>query len=212
MKTSWQLYADFIKGIWKQNPVLRQLLGMCPTLAVTTTALQGFTMGMAVTFVVTLSGIIISSFRLHIPHQVRIATFTIIIATFVTITDLVLAAVIPPMSKALGPYVPLIVVNCLILGRMEAFASKQPVSRSLMDTLGMGLGFTLTLVILGSIRELLSSGAVMGQQVLATTGTGGWFEPWVIMILPPGAFITLGLLLGGINAAGRRRAHSGGGS
>ncbi len=204
MKTSWQLYADLIKGLWRENPVFRQLLAMCPTLAVTTTALQGFTMGIAVVFVLILSGVVISSFRKLIPHQVRIATFTIIIAAFVTITDLILAATFPPMSKALGPYVPLIVVNCIILGRMEAFTSKHPVSRSFMDALGMGLGFTLTLVILGSIRELMSSGAVFGYQILTTQAAGGWFRPWVIMILPPGAFITLGILLGIINTFSRK--------
>ncbi len=210
MKTSWQLYGDLIKGLWRENPVLRQLLGMCPTLAVTTTVLQGFTMGMAVTFVIALSGMVISSFRHLIPHQVRIATFTIIIATFVTIIDLTLAATMPSMSKALGPYVPLIVVNCIILGRMEAFASKNRVSRSFMDTLGMGLGFTLILVILGGIREILSTGSILstgffpGYQVLITRANGGWFEPWVIMILPPGAFITLGILLGLINTFSKK--------
>ncbi len=204
MKTSWQLYADLIKGLWRENPVFMQLLAMCPTLAVTTTAFQGFTMGIAVVFVLVLSGVVISSFRKLIPHQVRIATFTIIIATFVTITDLTLAATFPPMSKALGPYVPLIVVNCIILGRMEVFTSKHTVSRSFMDTLGMGLGFTLALVILGSIRELLSSGAVFGYQILITQAAGGWFRPWVIMILPPGAFITLGILLAIINSFSRK--------
>jgi electron transport complex protein RnfE len=204
MKTSWQLYADLIKGLWRENPVFMQLLAMCPTLAVTTTAFQGFTMGIAVVFVLVLSGVVISSFRKLIPHQVRIATFTIIIATFVTITDLTLAATFPPMSKALGPYVPLIVVNCIILGRMEVFTSKHTVSRSFMDTLGMGLGFTLAPVILGSIRELLSSGAVFGYQILITQAAGGWFRPWVIMILPPGAFITLGILLAIINSFSRK--------
>ena len=204
MKTSWQLYADLIKGLWRENPVFMQLLEMCPTLAVTPTAFQGFTMGIAVVFVLVLSGVVISSFRKLIPHQVRIATFTIIIATFVTITDLTLAATFPPMSKALGPYVPLIVVNCIILGRMEVFTSKHTVSRSFMDTLGMGLGFTLALVILGSIRELLSSGAVFGYQILITQAAGGWFRPWVIMILPPGAFITLGILLAIINSFSRK--------
>ncbi len=204
MKTSWQLYLDLVKGLWRENPVFRLLLGMCPTLAVTTTALQGFSMGMAVVFVMILSGVAISSFRKFIPHQVRIVTFTIIIATFVTIIDLTLAATFPPMSKALGPYVPLIVVNCIILGRMEAFTSKHSVSRSFMDTLGMGLGFTLALVILGSIRELLSSGAVFGYQILTTQAAGGWFQPWVIMILPPGAFITLGILLAIINSFSRK--------
>ncbi|NOZ60180.1 MAG: electron transport complex subunit E [Calditrichaeota bacterium] len=191
---SWQLYVDFVKGLWRENPVFRQILGMCPTLAVTNSAINGLSMGLATTFVVVASGIVISSFRRLIPNQVRIATFTVIIATFVTVADLFLAAKFPAISKALGPYVPLIVVNCLILGRQEQFASKNPVIRSLADTFGMGLGFTWALILLGSIRELLGSGSIFNVQIL-----GDWFRPWIIMILPAGAFITLGILIGLMN-------------
>ncbi len=188
------LYRDFIKGIWKENPVFVILLGMCPTLAVTTKAVFGLSMGLAVIFVLTSSSLLVSIFRKFIPNQVRIATFTIIIATFVTIADYFLKANFPDISKALGPYVPLIVVNCIILGRAEVFASKNTPLRSLFDALGMGLGFTLAVVILGSIRELLSAGSVFDIQIL-----GDWYEPWVIMVLPAGAFITLGLLIGFFN-------------
>ena len=191
MKT---LYNDFIKGIWRENPVFVILLGMCPTLAVTTKAVFGLSMGCAVIFVLVSSSLIVSTFRKLIPNQVRIATFTIIIATFVTIADYMLKAQFPVISKALGPYVPLIVVNCIILGRAEAFASKNTPIRSLFDALGMGVGFTLALVILGAVRELFGSGSIFGMQVL-----GAWHQPWVIMMLPAGAFITLGLLVGAFN-------------
>ncbi len=161
-------------------------------------------MGLATTFVVVASGIVISTFRRTIPNQVRIATFTLIIATFVTMADLFLAAKFPPISKALGPYVPLIVVNCLILGRQEQFTSKNPVVRSLADTLGMGLGFTWVLILLGCIRELLGSGSIFNVQIL-----GDWFlRPWIIMILPAGAFITLGILIGLINTFSGKVAES----
>ncbi len=191
---SYRIYAEFIKGLWKQNPVFVQLLGMCPTLAVTNSAINGFSMGMAVTFVLVSSGIVISLFRKFIPPEVRIATFTIIIASFVTIIDLFFKASFPDISKALGPYIPLIVVNCIILGRQEAFSSKNPPLASIADALGMGIGFTVALIILGSIRELLGSGSIFGYRLL-----GDYFRPWVIMILPPGAFLTLGVLIGIIN-------------
>ncbi len=191
---SYRLYAEFVKGLWRQNPVFFQLLGMCPTLAVTNSAINGLSMGLAVIFVLVCSGIVISIFRNFIPSEVRIATFTIIIASFVTVIDFVFKAQLPEISKALGPYVPLIVVNCIILGRQEAFTSKNPLLPSIADTLGMGIGFTLALVILGSIRELFGSGSIFGYQIL-----GNYFRPWVIMILPPGAFLTLGVLIGTIN-------------
>lgn len=191
MMRFYRIYAEFIKGFGKENPVFVQLLGMCPTLAITNAAVNGFSMGLAVTFVLVCSGVVISLFRKLIPREVRIATFTIIIACFVTIIDYVMKANFPPISKALGPYLPLIVVNCIILGRQEAFASKNPLLASLADALGMGLGFTGTLIILGSIRELLGSGSIFGYQVL-----GPSFTPWVIMLLPPGAFLTLGGLIG----------------
>ncbi|MBE0478486.1 electron transport complex subunit E [Candidatus Aerophobetes bacterium] len=197
----YRLYFEFIKGLWKENPVFFQLLGMCPTLAVTTTAINGFSMGLAVIFVLMCSGIVISAIRTFVPSEVRIPAFVVIIASFVTIVDLVFKAQIPEVSKALGPYVPLIVVNCIILGRMEAFVSKNPLPASIADTLGMGLGFTLALVILGSIREFFGSGSVFGFQIL-----GEYFRPWVIMVLPPGAFLTLGVLIGFINKFSRQRA------
>ncbi|MBN2406819.1 MAG: electron transport complex subunit E [Elusimicrobia bacterium] len=183
------MLKEFFKGIWKENPVLRQLLGMCPTLAVTTSSVNGIAMGLATTFVVVSSGIIVSLFRNVIPSQVRIPVFTVIIATFVTLVDLILKAYFPDISRALGPYVPLIVVNCIILGRQEAFTSKNPVLLSVCDTLGMGLGFTLLLVVLGSIREILGSGSVFGMHIMPA-----FFRPLVIMVLPAGAFITLGLI------------------
>lgn len=198
---SYRIYAEFIKGLWKQNPVFVQLLGMCPTLAVTNSAINGFSMGMAVTFVLLSSGIVISLFRKFIPPEVRIATFTIIIASFVTIIDLFFKASFPDISKALGPYLPLIVVNCIILGRQEAFSSKNPPLASMADALGMGIGFTLALIILGSVRELLGSGSIFGYRLL-----GDYFRPWVIMILPSGAFLTLGVLIGIINRFSFRKA------
>lgn len=194
---STPLTREFTKGLWNNNPVLVQLLGMCPTLAVTTTALNGLSMGLATTFVLVCSGFVVSSIKRIIPHEVRIATYTAIIATFVTIAKISLDAFFPLISARLGPYVPLIVVNCIILGRQEAFASKNSVGRTLFDTFGMGVGFALTLMVLGSVREIFGSGFI-------GTGTGletqllspKWFEPMVVMILPAGAFITLGLLVG----------------
>jgi len=138
-----------------------------------------------------LSSLVVSSIKKLIPNQVRIASYIVIIATFVTVADRVMAAFFPPISKSLGPYVPLIVVNCIILGRQEAFSSKNSVGRSLIDALGMSAGFVIALLVLSSIREILGSGSFLGAQVMGT-----WFEPWIIMVLPPGAFIALGVLLG----------------
>ena len=191
VKKTIPLSKEFLKGLWDDNPVLRMLLGLCPTLAVTNSAINGLAMGLATTFVLISSSILISLLRKVIPHQVRIAGYIVIIATFVTVADKYLAAYLPDISKALGPYVPLIVVNCLILGRQEAFSSKNGVGRSIIDALGMGLGFVFVLVVLGSIREILGSATLFNIQVL-----GDWFNPWMIMILPPGAFLALGLLIG----------------
>jgi len=182
---------EFAKGLWKENPIFRQLLGMCPTLAVTNAVINGLAMGLATTFVLVLSSLVVSSIKKLIPSQVRIASYIVIIATFVTVADRFLAAFFPPISKNLGPYVPLIVVNCIILGRQEAFSSKNTVGRSLIDALGMSSGFVIALLVLSSIREILGSGTLLGYQVLGT-----WFEPWIIMMLPPGAFIALGVLIG----------------
>lgn len=181
---------EFVKGLWDENPIFRQLLGLCPTLAVTNAVINGFAMGMATSFVLIFSSLVVSSIKKLIPSQVRIASYIVIIATFVTIVDRIMAAFFPPISKSLGPYVPLIVVNCIILGRQEAFSSKNTVGRSLIDALGMSSGFVIALLILSSIREILGAGTFLGYQVM-----GAWFKPWIIMILPPGAFITLGILL-----------------
>jgi len=191
---------EFVKGLWSENPIFRQLLGLCPTLAVTNAVVNGLAMGAATTFVLLFSSIVISSIKKLIPPQVRIASFIVVIATFVTVADRFLAAFFPDISKALGPYVPLIVVNCVILGRQEAFSSKNPVFRSIIDALGMGIGFTISLLILSSIREILGSGTFFGMPL-----TGAWFKPWLIMILPPGAFFTLGLLMGIFNYLDKKR-------
>ncbi|HKJ67063.1 MAG TPA: electron transport complex subunit RsxE, partial [bacterium] len=151
------LTREFAKGVWDENAILISLLGLCPTLAVTNSAVNGLAMGLATTFVITSSSLIISSFRKIFPHQVRIAGFIVIIATFVTLADRFLAAFYPDISEALGAYVPLIVVNCMILGRQEAFSSKNPVGRSVLDALGTGVGFIGVLFVLGSIREILGS-------------------------------------------------------
>ncbi len=183
--------AEFLKGLWDENPVFRQLLGMCPTLAVTGTVITGIAMSLATTFVLILSSLVVASIKKLIPAQVRIASYIVVIASFVTIADQVLKAYFYPISEALGPYVPLIVVNCIILGRQEAFSSKNSVGRSFIDALGMSSGFILALLVLSSIREVLGAGTFLGYQVM-----GSWFKPWIIMILPAGAFITLGILLG----------------
>ncbi len=188
------LISEFTKGLWKENPVLIMLLGLCPTLAVTSSAINGLSMGLAVVFTLFMSSTIISLTRKIIPKEVRIPTFIIVIATFVTITDKSMAAYVPALHKSLGAFIPLIVVNCVILGRQEAFASKNNVGRSMIDALGMGTGFTLTLVVLGSIREILGTGMIFGAQIMPDN-----FVPWLVMILPPGAFLTLGLMIGTFN-------------
>ncbi len=193
-------FFEFKKGLISQNPVLVLLLGLCPVLAVTTSAINALTMGVAVIFVLTTSALVVSVVKRVVPNQVRIATFTIIIATFVTIADLFLKAQFPSLSKALGPYVPLIVVNCIILGRCEAFASKNSVFRTLLDALGMGSGFTIALLILGSMREILGSGKIFNISIL-----GNSYEPMLIMILPAGAFIGLGLMVGLMNIITNKR-------
>lgn len=191
--------GEIAKGLWKQNPVLRQLLGLCPTLAVTVSALNGLAMGLATTFVLVCASLLISTVRKAIPAQVRIAAYILIIATFVTIVDLTMKARFPDLSKSLGAFIPLIVVNCVILGRQEAFASRHTPWRAFLDALGMGLGFLCTLTVLGGIRELLGTGKLFEATVLP-----GW-EPWVVMILPAGAFFTLGLMLGAVNLIARAR-------
>lgn len=195
-------YIVFIKGLWRENPVFRQILGMCPTLAVTGYLSNGIAMGLAVVFVLVASSTVISVFRRLIPKQVRMPTFIVIIATFVVLVDYFLRANYPFLSKKLGPYVPLIVVNCIIMGRQEAFSSKNPVWLSFLDALGMGIGFTLALVILSTVREILGFGTLLGHPVL-----GQWFTPWVIMALPPGAFLSLGVILGINNTFQKKSAR-----
>ncbi|UCC94808.1 MAG: electron transport complex subunit E [Candidatus Omnitrophota bacterium] len=192
------MMKDFLKGLWSQHPIFRQLLGMCPTLAVTTSAENGIYMGLAVIFVLVFSSLVVALIKKFIPHQVRIAVYTVIIATFVTIVHIFLKAQYPDVSMALGPYVPLIIVNCIILGRCEAFASKHSVSTTLYDALGMGVGFTWGLFILGSIREFFGSGTVLGVAVL-----GSAYNPLVVMILPAGAFLVLGFLVAIMNGLER---------
>lgn len=181
---------DLLRGIWKENPVLVQLLGLCPALAVTNTVPNSLAMGLATFFVLLGSSFLVSLFKNWIPAEVRISAYILIIATFVTIADLVLAAVVPLIHKELGAFIALIVVNCMILGRQEAFASKRPVGRSLLDAAGAGAGFMVALLMMGTFREILGNGSVMGYSLF-----GENFEPWIVMILPPGGFLTLGFIL-----------------
>ncbi|MCB0264374.1 MAG: electron transport complex subunit E [Calditrichaeota bacterium] len=192
---------EFIKGLWRENPVFVQVLGMCPTLAVSNSAINALAMGLATTFVLLMSNILVSALRKFIPKQVRIATYILIIATFVTIVEFVIQAISLDIHKALGAFISLIVVNCVILGRAEAFASKNTIGNSVMDGLGMGLGFTFALLCLGVVREILGSGSLFGFPVFAES-----FEPWIVMILPGGGFFTLGAWLLFFNAMKERNA------
>jgi len=181
---------DLVSGIWKQNPVFVMLLGLCPTLAVTNSVANAIAMSAATFFVLLGSSVLVSTFKKWIPKEVRIASYIMIIATFVTFADLVLAAVVPDIHKALGAFIALIVVNCMILGRQEAFAAKNTVGRAALDAIGSGIGFSIALLMMGSVREVLGNGTFLGFHVF-----GPSFAPWVIMILPPGGFFTLGVYL-----------------
>jgi electron transport complex protein RnfE len=183
-------YQEFVKGLWRDNPVFVQVLGMCPMLAVTNSAVNALAMGGATFFVLVASSFLVAALKNWIPRQVRISTYVIIIATFVTVTDFTLHAMVPAIHKELGAFIPLIVANCMILGRQEAFASKNSVRLAVIDALGMASGFFFALFALGSVREILGDGALFGIPLF-----GAAFEPWVIMILPPGGFLTLGLIL-----------------
>jgi H+/Na+-translocating ferredoxin:NAD+ oxidoreductase subunit E len=185
---------EFLKGLWNENPVFVAVLGMCPALAVTNTAINSLAMGLATTFVLLSSSILVSSLKSIIPKQVRITAYVIIIATFVTVVDFALAAFVPAIHKELGAFIALIVVNCLILGRQEAFASKNTVGLSILDALGMSAGFTFAMLCIGIPREILGSGSLFNISLF-----GESFEPWVVMILPPGGFFMLGFLLLGFN-------------
>ncbi len=185
------LAKQFTNGIWAENPALVQLLGMCPTLAITNSVANALTMGAATTFVLICSNVVISLLKNQLRPHLRILVYMLTIATFVTIADYSLQAFMFNMSQQLGPYVPLIIVNCIILSRAELCACKSGVIRSFIDGLGMGLGFTFGLTLLGVIRETLGARTILGHQVLPNS-----FEPWVVMILPSGAFLTLGIIIG----------------
>lgn len=185
---------NFLKGLWKDHPALRQLLGMCSTLAVTTSAVNGISMGLAVIFVLVFSSLFVALIRKSVPDQVRIAVYILIVATFVTIVDIFLRALFPDISHALGPYVPLIIVNCIILGRCEAFASKNSVFSSIIDALGMGLGYTWCLFFLGAIREIFGNGTFWGIRIMPPD-----YNPLIIMALPAGAFLVLGFFVAIMN-------------
>ncbi len=194
------LLENFKKGLWRENAVFRLLLGLCPTLAVTTSAENGVAMGLATTFVLVGSNVVVSMLRKVIPGKVRIPAFIVIIASFVTVVQLCMEAYFYDLYKALGIFIPLIVVNCLILGRAEAFASKNRLLPATVDGLGMGTGFTLALFVLGAVRELFGSGTLLGYAVF-----GSGYQPLILMILPPGAFIAMGLLLAAMNLFDARR-------
>lgn len=187
-------FKELTKGLIKENPIFVQFLGMCATLAVSTSVINGIGMGLSTMVVLVASNIIISLLRNFIPNKVRIAAYIIVIAGCVTAVEMALKAFVPEVSKSLGIFIPLIVVNCIILGRAEAFASKNGVVKSALDGIGMGLGFTLALCILGTIREILGNGTFLGIELF-----GKGFQPATIMILPPGAFIVLGCVLAIIN-------------
>ncbi len=194
------MLKELAKGLWKENPIFRLVLGICPTLAVTTQAINGVAMGLATAVVLVCSNLVISSLRKFIPTRVRIPSFIVIIASFVSIVNMIMEGFYFELHKELGLFLPLIVVNCIILGRAEAFASKNPVLSSLADGLGMGIGFTLSLIVLGSIREILGAGAIFGVSLF-----GEGYLPFLVMVLPPGAFISLGLLLGLMNRISKER-------
>jgi len=198
MKQKKSMRTVFLNGIFNENPTFRLLLGMCPTLAVSTAVFQGLGMGLATTFVLVFSNFVIALLRNVIPDKVRIPAFIVVIATFVTIVDLMLKAFIPSLSQSLGIFIPLIVVNCIIFARAEAFASKNTVLMSITDGLGMGLGFTISITLLSACRELLGNGTLLDIQVMPET-----FQPMAIALRPPGGFIMLGILLLVINAAGK---------
>lgn len=186
---------EFTKGLWKEIPPFRLVLGLCPILAVTTAASNGLGMGLATTFVLVGSNVIVSILRKSIPSKVRIASYIVVIATFVVMVELLMQAYFYPLYEILGIFIPLIVVNCIVLGRAEAFASKNGVALSLADGLGIGLGFTIALTFLGAVRELFGSGSVFGHTLV-----GASFEPLGFLIKAPGAFLCLGVILAIMNA------------
>lgn len=187
-------FGYLTNGIIRENPIFRLLLGMCPTLAVSTLAINGLGMGLATTAVLIGSNVCISALRKIIPDDIRIPAFVVVIASFVTIVGMLMKAYVPALDAALGIFIPLIVVNCIILGRAEAFAFGHTVLESLADAIGMGIGFTMSLTVLGAVREIVGAGTIFGFSLF-----GAAYEPMILMILPPGAFLTLGLGIGLIN-------------
>lgn len=199
----------FLRGVWRENPVLVQTLGMCPTLAITNTVANCVAMGLATLFVLVVSCVLVSWWRRRIPGEVRISAYVLIIATFVTVADMLIEAVSPDVHKALGAFIALIVVNCIILARQEAFASRNTVRRSFLDAAGSGIGFTIALMMMGTVREVLGAGTFLGVRLV-----GAWFQPWTVMLMPAGGFLTLAVLLFGVRwvqgrRAARRRAQAG---
>jgi len=193
-------FKEIFKGVWEKNPTFVLGIGMCPTLAVSTSVSNAIWMGIATTFVLLCSNILISTIREYVPSHVRIPIFITIIASFVIIVELTLKAYQPSVYKALGIFIPLIVVNCIILGRAEEFASKNTILHSILDAIGMGLGFTLNLIVLSAIREILGANKLLGYQLIPG------MKPALLMVLAPGAFFTLGLLLWGMNVIKARAA------
>ena len=185
--TSW---SEFLEGLWQRNPVFIMVLGMCPTMAITTSAINSISMGIATTFVLAASCYLVSLLRFVIPKEVRIASYIVIIATFVTVVDYAIQAISLSLYEALGAYIKLIVANCLVLGRAEAHAARTPPMGATLNATGMGLGFTLGLFMIGAVREILGAGSLFGVALF-----GAHYQPWVVMILPPGGFLVLGLLL-----------------
>jgi len=194
---------EFVKGLWRENPVFIQVLGMCPALAVSNTAINALTMGLATTFVLLMSGICVSALRNFIPREARIVSFICIIASFVTAVDYIIQAISLELSRSLGAFIALIVVNCLILGRAEAFASKNTLGRSILDGLGMGVGFTVALLLIGVVREILGSGSLFG---IALFPDG--FQKWTVMVLPSGGFFAMALWLLLVNWIREREAQA----
>ncbi|WP_281647390.1 electron transport complex subunit E [Parendozoicomonas sp. Alg238-R29] len=180
----------FLRGLWEENPVFVMLLGMCPALAVTNSAINAISMGLATTFVLVMSSSLISIFRNFIPKQVRIVAYIVIIATFVTIVDYLIQAISLDLYNALGAFIQLIVANCVILGRAESYASRQKLGATVVNSFGSGIGFTLALLSMGAVREILGAGALFGVSIMPAG-----FEPWVVMVLPPGGFFVLGCWL-----------------
>lgn len=199
--------VDLTRGLWRENPTFRMVIGLCPTLAVTNAVANGIAMGLATTFVLIGSTVIISALRKIIPEKIRMPIFVISIATFTTIVSMLMNAYFLSLYNVLKLYISLIVVNCIIMARAEGFASKNPVINTFFDSLGMGLGFTFSLIIISAVREILGSGTFLGLQVMPAT-----FQPVLLMVLPPGAFLTLGLVIGFFNmltalSAKRKEAH-----